>query len=218
MSGAGSVALSIPSPSTGVWEVFGLPLRAYALCIIAGIIVAMIIANRRWVARGGSGESIEMVAVVAVPCGIVGARLYHVITDYPLYFAGGRRGAGRLSGGSTSSNRFSGAARCRGTGHRGGASYRPARQLVQPGALRAADLVALGAADRSGSSPARLRAVSDLPPHLSLRAGVESAGSGRAGAAGPQVPARARQGLRAVCDLLHPGALLDRGIAHRSGQ
>jgi prolipoprotein diacylglyceryl transferase len=90
MSGAGSVALSIPSPSTGVWEVFGLPLRAYALCIIAGIIVAMIIANRRWVARGGSGESIEIVVVVAVPCGIVGARLYHVITDYQLYFGDGR--------------------------------------------------------------------------------------------------------------------------------
>jgi prolipoprotein diacylglyceryl transferase len=87
---AGSAALSIPSPSTGVWEVFGLPLRAYALCIIAGIIVAMIIANRRWVARGGSGESLEMVVVVAVPCGIVGARLYHVITDYQLYFGDGR--------------------------------------------------------------------------------------------------------------------------------
>src|ERR671912_2179764 len=90
MNGRVSVGLTIPSPSTGVWEVFGLPLRAYALCIIAGIIVAMIIANRRWRARGGSGESMEMVAVVAVPCGIVGARFYHVITDYQLYFGDGR--------------------------------------------------------------------------------------------------------------------------------
>jgi prolipoprotein diacylglyceryl transferase len=90
MNGRVPVGLSIPSPSTGVWEIFGLPLRAYALCIIAGIIVAMIIANRRWRARGGSGESMEMVAVVAVPCGIVGARLYHVITDYQLYFGDGR--------------------------------------------------------------------------------------------------------------------------------
>ena len=90
MSRAGSVALSIPSPNSGVWDVFGLPLRAYALCIIAGIVVAMIIANRRWVARGGSGESMELVAVVAVPCGIIGARLYHVITDYQLYFGDGR--------------------------------------------------------------------------------------------------------------------------------
>ena len=83
------MTLSIPSPSTGVWEVFGLPIRAYALCIIAGIIVGMIIANRRWRARGGTSESLEMVVVVAVPCGIVGARLYHVLTDYQLYFGAG---------------------------------------------------------------------------------------------------------------------------------
>jgi len=84
------LTLSIPSPSTGVWDAFGLPVRAYALCIITGIIVAMIIANRRWRARGGTSESLEMVVVVAVPCGIIGARLYHVLTDYQLYFGAGR--------------------------------------------------------------------------------------------------------------------------------
>ena len=82
--------LSIPSPPSGVWSVFGFPLRAYALCIIAGIVVGMIIAGRRWRARGGSSESLEMVVVVAVPFGIVGARLYHVITDWQLYFGPGR--------------------------------------------------------------------------------------------------------------------------------
>jgi prolipoprotein diacylglyceryl transferase len=80
------VPLFIPSPPTGVWHVFGFPLRAYALCIIAGIVVAMIIGTKRWVARGGTSESLEMCVVVAVPFGIVGARLYHVITDYELYF------------------------------------------------------------------------------------------------------------------------------------
>ena len=80
----------IPSPASGVWEVFGFPLRAYALCIIAGIIVGMIIAGRRWRARGGSQDSLELVIAVAIPCGIVGARLYHVITDYQLYFGPGR--------------------------------------------------------------------------------------------------------------------------------
>ncbi len=88
-SGTG-LPLSIPSPPTGVWSLFGFPLRAYALCIIAGIVVGMIIANRRWRARGGSSESLEMVVVVAVPFGIVGARLYHVITDWQLYFGPGR--------------------------------------------------------------------------------------------------------------------------------
>ena len=80
------VPLFIPSPPTGIWYVFGFPLRAYALCIIAGIVVGMVIASRRWVARGGTSESLEMCVVAAIPAGIVGARLYHVITDYELYF------------------------------------------------------------------------------------------------------------------------------------
>jgi prolipoprotein diacylglyceryl transferase len=84
------VPLSIPSPTTNIWYVGAFPLRAYALCIIAGIIVAMVIGNRRWRARGGSADSLETVLVLAIPCGIVGARLYHVLTDYELYFGAGR--------------------------------------------------------------------------------------------------------------------------------
>ncbi len=83
--------LSIPSPSTGIWHIGAFPLRAYALCIIAGIIVALIIATRRWQARGGTADSMELIVVVGVPFGIVGARLYHVITDYQLYFGPGRQ-------------------------------------------------------------------------------------------------------------------------------
>jgi prolipoprotein diacylglyceryl transferase len=84
------VVLSIPSPSTNIWHIGPLPIRAYALCIIAGIIVAMIIATRRWRARGGTADTLELMVVVGVPFGIVGARLYHVITDYQLYFGPGR--------------------------------------------------------------------------------------------------------------------------------
>jgi prolipoprotein diacylglyceryl transferase len=86
-----STVLSIPSPSTGIWYIGAFPLRAYALCIIAGIIVALIIATRRWRARGGTADSMELMVVVGVPFGIVGARLYHVITDYQLYFGPGRQ-------------------------------------------------------------------------------------------------------------------------------
>jgi prolipoprotein diacylglyceryl transferase len=82
--------LFIPSPSRAVWEIAGFPLRAYALCIIVGIVVGMVIATRRWGARGGTSDTMEMVVAVAVPCGIVGARLYHVATDYHLYFGPGR--------------------------------------------------------------------------------------------------------------------------------
>ena len=86
-----SAVLSIPSPSTSIWYIGAFPLRAYALCIIAGIIVALIIAKRRWRARGGTADSMELMVVVGVPFGIVGARLYHVITDYQLYFGPGRQ-------------------------------------------------------------------------------------------------------------------------------
>lgn len=82
--------LFIPSPATGIWHVFGVPIRAYALCIIAGIIVGGMIASRRWRARGGSPDTLELVIAVGIPCGIVGARIYHVITDYQLYFGPGR--------------------------------------------------------------------------------------------------------------------------------
>jgi prolipoprotein diacylglyceryl transferase len=84
------VLLSIPSPSNNIWYVGAFPLRAYALCIIAGIIVAMVIGNRRWRARGGSADSLETVLVLAIPFGIIGARIYHVLTDYELYFGAGR--------------------------------------------------------------------------------------------------------------------------------
>ena len=84
------IPLVIPSPDQNVWHLGPLPLRAYALCIIAGIIVGMVIATRRWRARGGTSDGLESVVVVAVPFGIVGARIYHVITDYELYFGPGR--------------------------------------------------------------------------------------------------------------------------------
>ena len=83
--------LFIPSPSRGTWELFGvIPIRAYALCIITGIIVAMVMSVKRWEARGGTRDTVETVVIVAVPFGIIGARIYHVITDYELYFGPGR--------------------------------------------------------------------------------------------------------------------------------
>ena len=81
---------SIPSPPDGVWHLGPLPVRAYALCIIAGVLVAVWLGNRRWVARGGRAGTVADLAVVAVPLGLVGARLYHVATDWQLYFGAGR--------------------------------------------------------------------------------------------------------------------------------
>lgn len=84
------VTLAIPSPSSGVWYLGPLPLRAYALCIIAGVVVAIWMGERRWVARGGAPGDIQDLALWAVPFGLVGGRLYHVLTDYELYFGEGR--------------------------------------------------------------------------------------------------------------------------------
>jgi prolipoprotein diacylglyceryl transferase len=83
----GFVLASIPSPSQGVWHLGPLPVRAYALAIIVGIIVCIAISERRWVARGGLPGTIADVATWAVPFGLVGGRLYHVITDPELYFS-----------------------------------------------------------------------------------------------------------------------------------
>jgi prolipoprotein diacylglyceryl transferase len=81
-----AVLWSIPSPSQGVWQLGPVPIRAYALCIIAGIIAAIWIGDRRWVARGGRPQEVADIALWAVPFGIVGGRLYHVVTDRQLYF------------------------------------------------------------------------------------------------------------------------------------
>ncbi|GGZ49025.1 prolipoprotein diacylglyceryl transferase 1 [Streptomyces bluensis] len=66
------------------------PLRGYAFCIIIGVFVAVWLGNKRWVARGGRVGTVADIAVWAVPFGLVGGRLYHVITDYELYFSEGR--------------------------------------------------------------------------------------------------------------------------------
>lgn len=80
----------IPSPSDGVWHLGPFPLRAYALGIIIGALVAIWIGERRYQARGGRAGVIGDVAIWAIPFGIIGARIYHVATDAQLYFGEGR--------------------------------------------------------------------------------------------------------------------------------
>jgi prolipoprotein diacylglyceryl transferase len=87
-----SVLAYIPSPDQGVWHLGPVPLRAYALCIIVGIVAALIVGDRRWVARGGQAGVIYDIALWAVPFGLIGGRLYHVMTDWRTYF--GDDGAG----------------------------------------------------------------------------------------------------------------------------
>ena len=89
--GGGSVRplAYLPSPTQSVWHLGPLPIRAYALCIVAGILVALLIADRRWRIRGGDEGALWDVAGWAIVFGIIGGRLYHVISDPELYFKPG---------------------------------------------------------------------------------------------------------------------------------
>jgi prolipoprotein diacylglyceryl transferase len=80
---------SFPSPAEGVWHLGPFPVRAYALCIIAGIAVALWLGERRWVARGGRRGDVTEIATWMVPLGIVGGRVYHVISSPQAYFGEG---------------------------------------------------------------------------------------------------------------------------------
>lgn len=92
----GTVLAYLPSPDRGVWYLGPLPIRAYALCIIAGIVVAIWWGEKRFVARGGQPGTVVDVAVFAVPFGLVGGRLYHVATDWQTYFGPGGDPLGAL--------------------------------------------------------------------------------------------------------------------------
>ena len=165
---------TIPSPDRGVWYLGPLPLRAYALCIIAGIIVAIWWGERRWVARGGSRARSP-----TSPCGRCRSAWSAggsttCITDNQKYFGPGkdplaalqdlerrprhlgcdrarrRRCVDRVPPQGHSAAGDGGRARAR---HRGGAGHRPARQLLQPGALRRRHDVAVGPGDLPPGRP-----------------------------------------------------------------
>ncbi|HME17336.1 MAG TPA: prolipoprotein diacylglyceryl transferase [Mycobacterium sp.] len=87
-----TVIAYFPSPPQGVWHLGPVPIRAYALFIIIGIVAALLIGDRRWEARGGERGVIYDIALWAVPFGLIGGRLYHLATDWRTYF--GEGGAG----------------------------------------------------------------------------------------------------------------------------
>jgi len=73
-----NVIAAIPSPS---FNTIG-PFSIYGLCIALGVIAAVSLSQRRWTEAGGGEEDISAIAIWAVPAGVVGARIYHVITDW----------------------------------------------------------------------------------------------------------------------------------------
>jgi prolipoprotein diacylglyceryl transferase len=80
----------LPSPTVDAIRVGPFEIHFYALCILAGIAVALWLTERRWVQRGGKPGQVLDIALWAIPFGIVGGRIYHVTTDPELYFIPGR--------------------------------------------------------------------------------------------------------------------------------
>ncbi|UZX02781.1 prolipoprotein diacylglyceryl transferase [Arthrobacter sp. CDRTa11] len=101
MYAAGLVPAAIPSPD---WSGFDIPLpwgslriHAYALCILAGIIVGLWLTSIRWARRGAPEGSVWDIVIWAIPFGIIGGRLYHVVSSPDAYFGPGFDGTGDLS-------------------------------------------------------------------------------------------------------------------------
>ena len=76
------VISSIPSPPRNSLELGPLELRAYGVMIALGVVAAVWMSRRRWEVKGGDPEQISRIALWAVPAGLIGSRLYHVITDW----------------------------------------------------------------------------------------------------------------------------------------
>jgi prolipoprotein diacylglyceryl transferase len=73
---------SIPSPHTGEVHVGGVALHAYGVMLLLGILGAVWLTGRRWTSRGGDWDLVFRVAMWGVAGGVVGARMYHVLTSW----------------------------------------------------------------------------------------------------------------------------------------
>ncbi len=81
------MVIAFPTPTYSVLEIGPLTLHYYALCIITGIAVAIWLGDKRFRAQAVNGQSVvSEVAITAVPVGIIGGRLYHVISSPEAYF------------------------------------------------------------------------------------------------------------------------------------
>lgn len=80
---------SIPSPDVSSFELGPIRVHFYALFILLGIALAIWIGSRRFKQRGGQAGMILDIALWAVPFGIVGGRIFHVLTHWDYYFYAG---------------------------------------------------------------------------------------------------------------------------------
>jgi prolipoprotein diacylglyceryl transferase len=86
----GMPAAYLPSPASAVWHLGVIPVRAYALCMVAGVVVGLWLTGRRYRKAGYQPRVILDMATIAVPVGLLGARIYSLLTNFDRYFGAGR--------------------------------------------------------------------------------------------------------------------------------
>jgi prolipoprotein diacylglyceryltransferase len=78
---------AFPTPTQSALEIGPLTIHYYALCIIAGIAIAIWLGDKRFRAQVVNGQSVvSEVAITAVPAGVIGGRIYHVLSSPAAYF------------------------------------------------------------------------------------------------------------------------------------
>ncbi len=77
---------SLPGPISGIWRLGPVTVHGYAFCVALGVVALLWLAERRYRAAGGRRWVIVDIATVAVPVGLVGARIYRIVIDYDGYF------------------------------------------------------------------------------------------------------------------------------------
>jgi len=87
---------SLPGPFSGLWRLGPVTVHWYAVCVVAGILALLWIAERRYRAVGGRPWLIVDLAVLAVPVGLLTARIYRVLIDFHQYFGAGKDWVGVL--------------------------------------------------------------------------------------------------------------------------
>ncbi len=78
----GGTVGAIPSPATNGVDIGPLTLNAYGVCVALGVAAAVFFARARWAERGGRADDVTDLAMWAVPAGLIGARIYHIVNDW----------------------------------------------------------------------------------------------------------------------------------------
>ena len=208
----------IPSPSANGFYIGPLFVHAYGLAYVFAVLAAILVTSRRWEALGGHRELVYEVAMWGFPAGLIGGRIYFLITtpsQIPPHWWGpfavwkgglgiwGGIAAGVAAGLWVLHRRLEkpdvlpvhGLRRAGATRR---AVVRTDRQLLQPGAVRQADDAPVGTGDLPGPPPARLPPVRDVPAHVPVRDHLEPVARGLPRVAGPYAKGPRPRSVRAV--------------------